>query len=538
MAMTKRERAGKIQIMKKLGQEGYPTYADLLSLFELNLTKDPDVVGYMLPDKGIITVNEFLDIDQVSTVIRHEILHEFLEHKKRYDSMGIKGIKGRDDVFNIAADYEISNLGYTDKDKKIARGLKIGDRVVSGLVTDIDHPDWVDKTFEQIYDLLREQSPESLKDPKIGNRGNSQIQQIEAAGRRAQQIKDRAEKEEQKADSELVEMDGGDWEDVGSFDSGQNSDSGSSDGKKRNKYDDEAYQKMSPEEKRKERARRRKEAAKQLKEEADKLIKDLHDVMDEAEGDPPEDRSKDPKRDSSSSSGEDEVFDTPEEQKERADRIAKIREVLSDLSKATSAKIEASQAIIKEKAAKAEKNLTRYRQSALTRFTESLNKFIRDAIARSRNQSWSHINKKYVNSGLLKPGYSNSSKGNVPSINVYFDRSGSWDSNKTKQGLQAISTLNKYVTRGEIVMKLYYFNTRVMDTDPGGNGGTNGEPILQHILQTKPNNVIILTDDDINDCRTQVTVPGAVWFLFYDTDDNQITEYLRGKKLTKIFRVE
>lgn len=545
MAMTKRERLGKQEIYKKMASTGYPTYANLFSLFDLHLTQDPDVVAYMVPEKAEITINENLDIEQASTVVRHEILHEFLDHMKRYKRIPNR-VQGKDPFFNVAADYEISNLGYTDEDKENARAIRVGGRSLRGLVTDYDHPDWVDKSFEEMYELLRKESPESMKDPHIGNRGNEQIQKAEEAKRRAEAIKERAEQQEQGAQREMDQNGGqssmGDNSDSSSQGGGQSQSSdsgqsGSSGGGKKNgrsHYDDEAYKNMTPEEKKRERARRRKEAAKRIKEEADKLIDDLNEVLDK-DGNGQNDR--DDKATGSSGSGDSPVFDTPEEQKEIEERIKGIKKILGNLEDQQNALMESKAAILKGKAAKDSEVAKKYRDSPLTKFTESLTKFIRDELARGRQDSWSHINKKYVYSGLLRPGSTWQGKNNVPLINVYFDRSGSWTPEKTEKGAQAIATLNKYVTRGEIKLKLYYFNTRVMDTDPGGNGGTAGQPIMDHIQQTKPNNVIILTDSDIDDIETDVSVPGAVWMLFYGGRSKNLMEHLHGKKLTKYFDI-
>lgn len=569
MAMTKRERLGKQEIYKKMASTGYPTYANLFSLFDLHLTQDPGVVAYMVPEKAEITINENLDIEQASTVVRHEILHEFLDHMKRYKRIPNR-VQGKDPFFNVAADYEISNLGYTDEDKENARAIRIGGKSLQGLVTDYDHPDWVDKSFEEMYELLRKESPESMKDPHIGNRGSEQIQKAEEAKRRAEAIKERAEQQEQSAQQEIDQNGGpgsmGDNSDSSgqgdgqsqSSDSGQSSSSGddsssggdsgspggddspggdsSGSGKKkgRNHYDDEAYKNMTPEEKKKERARRRKEAAKKIKEEADKLIDDLNEVLDK-DGNGQNDQ--DDKATGSSGSGDAPVFDTPEEQKEIEERIKGIKKILGNLEDQQNALMESKAAILKEKAVKDSEVAKKYRDSPLTKFTESLTKFIRDELARGRQDSWSHINKKYVYSGLLRPGSTWQGKNKVPLINVYFDRSGSWTTEKTEKGAQAIATLNRYVTRGEIKLKLYYFNTRVMDTDPGGHGGTDGQPIMDHIQQTKPNNVIILTDSDISDIRTDVSVPGAVWMLFYGGRSKNLMEHLHGKKLTKYFDI-
>ena len=151
--MTKRERLAKSQVMNVLGKQGYATYARLLQLFDMHLTKDPDVVAYMIPSKAIIVINEGLDIDQVSTVVRHEILHEYLSHQLRME----RHLNGKPENHlqaNIAGDYDISNQGYTEQDKRIARSIVLNGKVISGLVTEDQHPDWVDLSYEEMYDRL------------------------------------------------------------------------------------------------------------------------------------------------------------------------------------------------------------------------------------------------------------------------------------------------------------------------------------------------------------------------------------------------
>ena len=97
--MTKREQAAKEEILRILLKEGYRTYSRLFDLFDLNLTKDPNVVGYMEPGKARIVVNENLSIDQVSFVIRHEILHEYLDHQLRMQAhMGKDAYDKRDPI--------------------------------------------------------------------------------------------------------------------------------------------------------------------------------------------------------------------------------------------------------------------------------------------------------------------------------------------------------------------------------------------------------------------------------------------------------
>lgn len=161
MAMTKREFIAKDEIMKVLARNGYPTYAKLLSDFEIHLTKDPKVIGYMLPAKGSITVNEGLDIEQVGVVVRHEILHEFFNHTQRFsDYLGADAYNKRSNsqhkLMNIAGDYDISNRGYTEEDKKNIRKIKLGDKLLSGLVTEDKHPDWLNLSATEMYAKLQE----------------------------------------------------------------------------------------------------------------------------------------------------------------------------------------------------------------------------------------------------------------------------------------------------------------------------------------------------------------------------------------------
>ena len=161
--MTLEAQATKAEVMDRLGEQGYPTYAHLLDKFALHLTEDPEVIAYMVPDKGIIVLNRFLSLNQVSTIVRHEILHQYLEHGKReLAELGLKDIQELQDasiheLSNIAADYEISNKGYTERDKRIARAIRLNGQTLKGLVTEDDHEDWLDLSYEEMFKKLREE---------------------------------------------------------------------------------------------------------------------------------------------------------------------------------------------------------------------------------------------------------------------------------------------------------------------------------------------------------------------------------------------
>lgn len=182
MSMTREEKFAKEFIQTKLAKEGYPTYARLLGYFDLNLTNG-NAVAFMEPSKGRIVVNRGLDEDQVSVVIRHEILHQYLEHESRllkklsreanldYDTLtelelgDLKSNLYSNKDFNIAGDYEISNLAYTDRDKKTIREINVNGNILCGLVTEDDHPEWVDLSVEEMYDELKKQRQEKANEP-------------------------------------------------------------------------------------------------------------------------------------------------------------------------------------------------------------------------------------------------------------------------------------------------------------------------------------------------------------------------------------
>lgn len=166
--MTKEDFAYKQEAIDILREGGYKTYANLLNLFDVNVTNDPDIAAAVDINKARILINRGVPREAVSTLLRHEILHRWLEHNLRLEQHAGKDKWSkrsyRDAMLgNIAGDYEISNRGYTDKDKDIVRNLKLSlpdgtKKDFTGLVTELDHPDWADLSIEEMYDKLKEES--------------------------------------------------------------------------------------------------------------------------------------------------------------------------------------------------------------------------------------------------------------------------------------------------------------------------------------------------------------------------------------------
>ena len=137
------------------------------------------------------------------------------------------------------------------------------------------------------------------------------------------------------------------------------------------------------------------------------------------------------------------------------------------------------------------------------------------------------------------PGEYEVTEKHTPLINVYWDVSGSFPegSPKTQAAEKAINVLKQYELNGDIVVSPWFFATRVAKDRKSAGGSTNGRPIQEHIAQTKPDNVIIITDGDITDCSGMTEVPGAVWMLFFDSQSNNLMDHIRGKKETRHYLI-
>lgn len=166
--MTKEDFAYKQEAIDILREGGYKTYANLLNLFDVNVTSDPNIAAAVDINKARILINRGVPREAVSTLLRHEILHRWLEHNIRLEQHVGKDKWSKRSyrdarLGNIAGDYEISNRGYTDRDKDVVRNLKLSlpdgtTKDFAGLVTELDHPDWVNLSIEEMYDKLKEES--------------------------------------------------------------------------------------------------------------------------------------------------------------------------------------------------------------------------------------------------------------------------------------------------------------------------------------------------------------------------------------------
>ena len=502
--------AAKRQIMRILREQGYPSYARLLDLFDVYLTDDPEVVGYMLPGKAAITLNKELSIEQVSTIVRHEILHEYFTHHERTQKFDkehpdLLPLGADHEASNIAGDYEISNKGYTDADKNIARSIILGDKVLRGLVTEDQYPGWENMAFEELYEkILEERKKDSEQIKKVFQQlqklSKKDIEDLEKEidNQRQQQQNQQGQDDgpQIKIPSDSKNDGGEEDEDKGSSNSPNNKNNDDNDGKL-NKLEDE------------------------LDKIGDELEKETNQYNTTINGGPFNTNAQNKKED------------------ELAKRVEKIKEIFNDIKMEDNLTSESNRAKQKEKQDQRTKDIQRKNADPLRMFKLNLNRFVADQIQELRDDTHARINPAYEDSEFILPGQMYKENKFIPRINVYHDVSGSFSSEaKTEAAMKAIDTLDKYVQNGDIEIDRYYFADRVTTTRSGAGGGTRGTPILDHILNTKPTNVIIITDSDISDCSETVKVPGAVWMLFYDSESQNIMDHLKGKKQNKYYLIE
>lgn len=501
MAVVKRNDA-KDQIMDVLSEEGYPSYAKLLSLFDVFLTDDPDVVAYMIPGKAAIVLNQNLNIDQVSTLVRHEILHEYFTHAERQAEFQKKhpDLPADHQLSNIAGDYDISNRGYTEKDKRIARAIQLNGQILTGLVTEDDHPDWVGLSFEEMYEKLAEERKKDMEDlkeliqqlSKLTPKDIDDLQkQIDEARKQAEEQSDKT----QQGSKNDRQSDASDSENP-SEQTQQSGGNGTEQSDTEKKLDD-------------------------LSNAAAGAEKKLDDI-EKKSGDGPIDSSAEQRA-----------------KEKLAERVQEIKDAFADVKRQANLEAESSSAKRKEKAAAEARHIDRVRGSGISQFKLNLNKFIADQVEEEEVDTYARENPAYADGEFILPGRISKEEKHIPIINVYWDVSPSFnDPQKTASARNAIATLNQYVRNGDIEIHTYYFAGRVSDTESGVGFGTAGEPVAQHIQQTKPDNVIIITDSDTSfDLIPYTTVPGAVWMLFYDGRSEAMMKNIRGKKQNKYFDI-
>ena len=566
--MTEEEKRAKQIVTRVLYEDGRIQYAKLFSLYDLNLTDDPSAIAYTVQDKALIVLNRGLFVKdyltQLSVIVRHEILHQQLKHFKRMEKhLGSNIDLGDHTAFNIAADYEISNLSYTEEDKKTLHNIVMGLRVLSALVTEDDHPDWVNLTMEEMYDkIVAEQHKQDKDIDKLKNqlqKDQQKDQQKDGQGQDGQGSNDLdnkdSNKDNQKGNNSQKTKD----------DSGQQGQDQKGDSKSFSKFKiPQIGDRGNPEIQKAEDVARQAQISKELAKKAQKGLKKAQ--RDAKDGDVDSDNLEKAFNDAEKAEEQAEKLAndaenqdsnmTQEELDDLQRRVEKLNDLLGDAQITDALKKEDLTANEREQAEKIRKQQEQKAKDELERrkiwgnselikdddeyslFRQHLDSFVASVRAPRRQDTWRKFNAAYVNSPLLRQGHQYIEKTDIPRINVYFDQSGSWDNNKIARGVRTLGALEQLNREKKINLKVYYFagDNEVKDSpDKIRVFGTLGTPIVNHIKETNPQNVIIMTDSDIVDITEKVEVPGAVWILFYNGVSENVMQKIQGVKETRAY---
>lgn len=240
--------------------------------------------------------------------------------------------------------------------------------------------------------------------------------------------------------------------------------------------------------------------------------------------------------------------ETEEEKQARLKRIDDLlnnSEVSDDIVKETEKVVKQDKELRdKLKKIKSSTEAQYYTSGDIEKFKLDLKRFVKDQVRARRRPSWKVENQKYAGTGIIRKGYQRKQEREIPLINVYFDQSASWTDSDLNRGKEAIGVLNEYVNKKLIEIKVYYFANHIHST-PGAaraEAGTRaGKELIEHVVATKPKNVIVITDQDFDwqgnlDDVKRVTIPGAVMFLFRDGEVSQkLVKKLRGKQHNKLY---
>ena len=158
-------------------------------------------------------------------------------------------------------------------------------------------------------------------------------------------------------------------------------------------------------------------------------------------------------------------------------------------------------------------------------------------------QSYDEINAEYESEDIIMKADSTQTVPEevIPVIDIYFDVSGSWGPEDIEIGKKAVATVKEFEDAGEIKLNIFYFSNGVGTTFEStraryGTGTHGWEKILQNIKATEAQNVMIMTDNDIEyigDAKQGPTckVDGCVWFLWKNGEASpSCVSHLIGKQ--------
>ena len=158
-------------------------------------------------------------------------------------------------------------------------------------------------------------------------------------------------------------------------------------------------------------------------------------------------------------------------------------------------------------------------------FSKTIYRAIADQVdsVEDEEDSWSAIDRRHEDDpSIIVPGkkLDDLPEGEIPSIDLYIDQSGSFDDRDIKRAKAAISSIVEFKRRGEIKLNIYYFADHVYSWPEAAraeDGTMAWDYIIDNIIANNTKNVIIVSDRDLNYADTPpLKVDGIVCYLWKD----------------------
>lgn len=117
-----------------------------------------------------------------------------------------------------------------------------------------------------------------------------------------------------------------------------------------------------------------------------------------------------------------------------------------------------------------------------------------------------------------------------PLICIYIDESGSCQGPLARNLLdQCASAFDEFLDKkhpenSKIIVEWWYFGSTVSDNPSQTGWGTSWTPLKNHIIERKPDNVIIMTDSDLEGQHggKHIRIPGSLWCIFVNRKDRDM----------------
>ena len=187
------------------------------------------------------------------------------------------------------------------------------------------------------------------------------------------------------------------------------------------------------------------------------------------------------------------------------------------------------------------------RLKGMEAFAKLLYKAIEDQVkeVEADEETYSALDRRHEDDPLLvKKGIRlDSKKGDIPTVDVYLDCSGSWADYHLARAIAAVAGIKEFVDAGKLYLNIYYFSNHVHSdlASARAEGGTTAwMEILENIKSHKTKNVVLVTDNDMSYQALNgpnLIVDGCVWFLWKGSRCPEIVSKLHGRRGSSEFNL-